>query len=387
MKYDDGFVAYLNGTLVAEANAPTPPGWDSRATLSHSDRDAVVFESFDVAGGVELLRAGENVLAIHGLNTVATSSDFLLVPELVALSDAGPGIRIERTTRVMARTLSGAEWSALSEAVFFFGDSRLRVTEIMYHPPDPPPESEFSGEDFEFVELQNVGDHPLNLTGVRFSQGIRFTFPDTDAAPERDLPPGETVLVVRRLAAFASRYATGDLSIAGEYEGRLSNGGERLVLEDRSGKVLMDFAYQDTWYPLTDGGGSSLEIIDPTADQSTWNEAAAWRASPTPLGTPGEAPHLPPPGGSVPFLRGDPDDTGSSNITDAVVILNFLFGGASEPTCLEAADTDNDGTVNISDPIRLLNFLFGGAEPLEPPVEGCGPDTVEPTLGCVYGSC
>ena len=130
----------------------------------------------------------------------------------------------------------------------------------------------------------------------------------------------------------------------------------------------MDFAYADSWYPLTDGGGVSLELIDPTRDSATWNDRSAWRSSPRHLGIPGEGPELLPRGGGVRFRRGDPDDSGSANITDAILILNFLFNGAATLSCLEAADTDNDGMVNISDPIRLLNFLFGDSEPLEPPV-------------------
>jgi hypothetical protein len=35
MKYDDGFVAYLNGTEVARANAPASPAWVSTATAFH----------------------------------------------------------------------------------------------------------------------------------------------------------------------------------------------------------------------------------------------------------------------------------------------------------------------------------------------------------------
>ena len=88
------------------------------------------------------------------------------------------------------------------------------------------------------------------------------------------------------------------------------------------------------------------------------------------------------------FRRGDPDDSGGANISDAITILNSLFGGAGEPVCLEAADIDNDGTVNISDPIRLLNFLFGGGgDPPVAPGENCGEDPAEPTLDCVYSNC
>lgn len=100
---------------------------------------------------------------------------------------------------------------------------------------------------------------------------------------------------------------------------------------------------------------------------------------------------LTPPDGGVRFRRGDVDDSGGSNITDAIGTLNFLFGGAVEPACLEAADIDNDGSVNISDPIRLLNFLFGGGgEPPVEPGENCGEDPdpagSEGDLGCVQST-
>ena len=47
IKYDDGFIAYLNGTRVAGRNAPDNPAWDSNAEASHSDSSAVVFEGID----------------------------------------------------------------------------------------------------------------------------------------------------------------------------------------------------------------------------------------------------------------------------------------------------------------------------------------------------
>jgi hypothetical protein len=53
----------------------------------------------------------------------------------------------------------------------------LRVTEMMYHPPDPPGSSPYNDEDFEYIELMNIGPSPLDLTGVRFTNGISFAFP------------------------------------------------------------------------------------------------------------------------------------------------------------------------------------------------------------------
>ncbi|MFP6884317.1 MAG: lamin tail domain-containing protein, partial [Roseibacillus sp.] len=49
MKYDDGFIAYLNGTEVASGNPPTgAPAWNSDARSDHSDSLAVTFEDTDI---------------------------------------------------------------------------------------------------------------------------------------------------------------------------------------------------------------------------------------------------------------------------------------------------------------------------------------------------
>lgn len=84
MKYDDGFAAYLNGELIATRNAPDPPLWNSSATAQHPDIEALQFEEIDVTAHKGALRAGRNVLAIHGLNSSAGNGDFLILPELVA---------------------------------------------------------------------------------------------------------------------------------------------------------------------------------------------------------------------------------------------------------------------------------------------------------------
>jgi hypothetical protein len=89
MKYDDGFVAYLNGVEVARRNAPgaagTPLAWNAAASAEHIPNDAVVFEDIDISSFKSLLGAG-NLLAIQGLNLSAGDSDFLVMPELVAVT-------------------------------------------------------------------------------------------------------------------------------------------------------------------------------------------------------------------------------------------------------------------------------------------------------------
>lgn len=83
MKYDDGFVAYLNGEQVAQANAPESPQWDSEALAVH-EADVRDWENFDISTFLSALQAGRNVLSIHGLNTPRDSSDMLILPELTA---------------------------------------------------------------------------------------------------------------------------------------------------------------------------------------------------------------------------------------------------------------------------------------------------------------
>jgi hypothetical protein len=92
MKYDDGFIAYVNGRRVAERNEPATPAWNSAATTLHDDAQAVILEEINISEHVSALRAGSNVLAIHGLNESATSSDFLILPELLAIEAGAPDL-------------------------------------------------------------------------------------------------------------------------------------------------------------------------------------------------------------------------------------------------------------------------------------------------------
>lgn len=83
IKYDDGFVAYLNGTEVARRNAPTPLAFNSAATTDRPDLDALTPEVIDLTANISLLVTGAgNVLAIHGLNSAANDPRFLICPEL-----------------------------------------------------------------------------------------------------------------------------------------------------------------------------------------------------------------------------------------------------------------------------------------------------------------
>ena len=86
MKYDDGFIAYLNGARIASRFAPDSPAWDSAANALHDDEEARVFEEIPIPDGLGALREGDNVLAVQAMNGAPENQDFLLVPELALQS-------------------------------------------------------------------------------------------------------------------------------------------------------------------------------------------------------------------------------------------------------------------------------------------------------------
>ena len=84
IRYDDGFVAYLNGTEIANRNAPGFPVWDDVASSSVNEDENV--ETIDVSAFAGELQTGLNILAVHGLNRSLGSSDFLVDVVLEAAS-------------------------------------------------------------------------------------------------------------------------------------------------------------------------------------------------------------------------------------------------------------------------------------------------------------
>ncbi len=83
------------------------------------------------------------------------------------------------------------------------------------------------------------------------------------------------------------------------------------------------------------------------------------------------------------FTRGDANADGNQNLTDAVFVLDHLFGGGTEPTCAKSADMNDSGAVDLTDPVFLLNFLFLGRRPSPPaPFAECGFDPTPDDLTC-----
>jgi hypothetical protein len=90
IRYDDGFVAYINGRELTRDNFDAPiPDWNDNADGSHNDSEARLLQSFivnsiDNPAVFNALQPGDNILAIHGLNVSINNSDFLISAQLNA---------------------------------------------------------------------------------------------------------------------------------------------------------------------------------------------------------------------------------------------------------------------------------------------------------------
>jgi hypothetical protein len=219
-----------------------------------------------------------------------------------AILYSGP-ITLTEGVEVKARVYSGGTWSALSDAGYYVNLApAIRITEMMYHPLPATADEIARGytgsdnNDFEYIEIKNIGTNALPLAGLRFDDGVTFTFPNITLAPN------QYILVVANQAAFQIRYPSVSTSlIAGQYSGHLDSAGENVRLDAPNGGVVQEFIYDDAWYEQTDGEGFSLTVRDPLQTASLWQSGSGWRASALPNGSPGgdETNPIPTPGAIV----------------------------------------------------------------------------------------
>jgi hypothetical protein len=218
----------------------------------------------------------------------------LIGTELVAGIASSPGkisentklytepLVIDQTTRVKARVFDNVNWSAVHEATLCVlqGMENLRITEIQYHPLDEGTDSNDDNE-YEFIELKNIGDETVDLSGVYFSRGITFTFTNNAV-----LGSDSFIVLASNASAFVSRYG---FQAFDEYEGQLDNNGETLALNSAVGDTIIKICYDDRypWPGSADGEGYSIVSRDKDPYQNQ-NDAAHWMASKEIHGNPGQ---------------------------------------------------------------------------------------------------
>ena len=165
------------------------------------------------------------------------------------------------------------------------------INEIMYHPQSENPLH-------EYIELHNRGAAAADLSGWRFVNGVEFTLPNGSS-----LSAGSYLVVAADVAAFQLLYPLVN-NVVGGWAGQLSNGGETIELVNALGERVDVVSYADEgdwatrtrlpdparslpsweWAATHDGGGDSLELINPALDNNTGQN---WAPSLPAGGTPG----------------------------------------------------------------------------------------------------
>ena len=290
--YDNGFAAYLNGTLVAKSNVSLPLTWNSN---NSGDHPLERVEFFDISPFIDSLVAGTNLLAVQGVNDTVTSQNFFIYAELQAANNAGSGgisdsaqlystpLTLNNSANIKARAFKHGVWSPMISGHYIVPAelNDLKITEVLYHPINNSCSTDsLDGEKFEFIEIKNTGLNTMCLGGIKFEKGIDYEFKD-DAVIE----PGEFIVLARDMNYFYARY---NFVPFDEFNGKLDNDGERIMMTNQAGDTICSFKYNDnsSWPQSPDGVGNSLVSIDydPTGDQDS---SIYWRSSFEIGGSPG----------------------------------------------------------------------------------------------------
>ena len=145
------------------------------------------------------------------------------------------------------------------------------INEIMYHHRGETDGVTFQESSEAWVEIFNRGSGSVDLSGWRFSSGVNFDFPQGTT-----LSAGEYLVVAYDKDQLKALYPA--IRVLGNFTGSLSRKSDRIELVDAVGNPADEVRYRDSgrWPAYADGGGSSLELRDPDADNS---RAEAWAAS------------------------------------------------------------------------------------------------------------
>jgi hypothetical protein len=181
----------------------------------------------------------------------------------------------------MLRTCLLLAAGLLTATQYLRADSVVVFNEVMYHPST-------NEANLEWIDLQNQHSVDVDISHWSLDGGVHYEFPEGTL-----IRGGGYRVVAINPAALAA--ATGLTNVLGPFTGRLSNGGDRLVLRNNNLRLMdaMDYGVDGDWPVAPDGAGPSLARR--TANRTT-SDAANWRESLEIGGTPGRANFQPAPG-------------------------------------------------------------------------------------------
>ena len=136
----------------------------------------------------------------------------------------------------------------------------LVISKIHYHPADF---DTIDGNKLEFIQINNNGDEDVDLTGIYLRElGIIYQFPNGSSLAARD-----SLVLCSDSLAYIQYYNNIPF---GEYNRKLSNKSENIVIADAWGNVIDEVFYFDSepWPTEPDGNGPYLQLIDLDSDNS-----------------------------------------------------------------------------------------------------------------------
>lgn len=192
------------------------------------------------------------------------------------VSSSDVRLDVSHTTLIKARIKVGDQWSALSTLILnsdFVDYADLKITELHYHPQDKIVNGDtIPGKDMEFIELKNIGENTINISGLVLDSAIWYQVPE-----HTFLSPSAFFVIASKPEVFYDIYG---MNPSGNFKRNLSNSGEYVLLTDSEGKEIFSLTYEDSWpWPLNaDGEGYSLVSVvnDPLEDPSA---DTYWRSS------------------------------------------------------------------------------------------------------------
>ncbi len=256
------------------------------------------------------------------------------------------------------------------------GAVNIIISELM---PNPLLVTDAAGEWFEIF---NRGTAEVDLDGWTIRDDD-IDLHIIDAAGGLVIQPNEFLVLARDGDQASNGGVVADYVYGGSFI--LANSIDEVVLLDLDQLEHTRINYSAATFPYQSGVSSEIsDLLAPdTADPLIWVSAT------TPyglgdLGSPGDegsAP-LPPPPSADSFVRGDANQDLSVDISDPIMLLDYLFGSLSVLPCPDAADGNDDGDLNIADAVAILQYLFNNAGPLPAPFPDQGQDPTSDSLGC-----
>ncbi len=209
----------------------------------------------------------------------ATTGDklFLLTPDRTSVIDGVAIVDVPRGRPTDSMAFRYPQEATPGQPNVFVNHDEIVIHEIMYNPPpETTPDGSRVKGSLEWVELFNRSDKPVDMTGYQLVDAIEYEFPAGTV-----VAPNSYLVVANDLKAMQAAYPSLPASsgqLVGDFKGGLANAGENLVLLDACGNPADTVHYYDDgrWPSFPDGGGSTLELRDPRADNSAGD---AWAAS------------------------------------------------------------------------------------------------------------